>query len=117
MTTNKFRFKFRTGNVVKDPGGSLVIVIGVEDARIHWVSFDAENVGGISRRDDYEDERMCLCGDHPDFQGEPQEGCESCAGTGRYIVTVKGFNKHAKVLAPNVKAFIQAKLDHIFYPD
>lgn len=104
----------RTGNVVRDPHGDLAIVTDVHEAydgkpgTVEWVAFWAENMSGVSRLDDHEREETCFCGDQVDG-GEPSEDCETCHGEGRYMKKVMGWSKHAKVLAPHVKAFIQKR--------
>jgi hypothetical protein len=72
---------------------------------IHAVSFDAENVRAIQELNDHERTRTCHCGDHPDFDGEPQDDCDTCHGKGEFVQKVKGW-KHSKVLARNVQEFI-----------
>ena len=99
----------RTGNVIRAPGGDLWIVTDVNDhgerPTVSAVSFDSENCSAVQRLDDHEQKETCECGDHPDFMGEPQEGCVDCHGTGRFVKKIVGW-KHSKVLAPNVKEFI-----------
>jgi hypothetical protein len=96
---------FRDGNVIKAPGGDLWIVIDVNDDVISAVSFDCENCSATQKLDDHERNETCHCGDCPEYQGEPQEDCEDCHGTGRYTKKIKGW-RHSKIVASTVKEFI-----------
>ena len=86
----------------------------MDDRLVEAVAFDAENVSATQYLEDHTEEVTCQCGDYPEFQGAPQEDCEDCHGTGRYLRTIKGW-KHSKVLAPNAKAFIDRRLSRVFY--
>ena len=103
----------RTGNVIRDPGGSLWIVSDVHDNPanpvVEAIAFDAENVSACQRLDDHDRTETCQCVRVVAFMGEPQEDCEDCHGTGRFVRHIKGW-KHSEVLASNVQEFIMKGL-------
>lgn len=86
----------KIGNVIKDPEGSLWIVNGVFHDIIMAVSFDSQNVSACAMREDHTQSRACYCDDRE---------CQSCHGTGSYLVNVKGWDR-SEVLAASVKDFI-----------
>lgn len=102
---------FRTGNVVKIPVLGIVIITKVTDDYANWISFDHENSSGGGKMKDYIREESCFCNEQND--GRYDEDCPDCKGTGSYKLKIDGLEK-AKVLAPNVKAYIIQSLTKNF---
>lgn len=109
----------RTGNVIRDPEGSLWIVSEVHDGSdkptVEAIAFDAENVSAVQRLDDHDRNESCSCERHTsdgDYAGNDPD-CEFCHGYGRYIKHIKGW-KHSKVLARNVQEFIINRMKKVW---
>lgn len=106
--------KFRTGNVIKNPHGSILIFekyLTLYDGKrgFSWLSFDHENSSGISRVEDEEYEEICSCAD--DFEDEFEDynlidGCNICNGAGTVTKTRLG-EKHFTLLASNCKDYLK----------
>ena len=103
----------RIGNVIESPGGGKWIITEIDDEQVSAVSFDYENTSAVQSLEDTVHDKTCHCGDSPELDGEPQADCERCHGSGSYAVPVRGW-KHAKVLAPTVKAFIVRGMRRVF---
>lgn len=88
--------KFRTGNVIKNSYGHIVIVTKVTDKNVHWISFDCDNCSGISSKED--EIKVITCDCYNDF-------CEKCNETGIYNQITPGFN-NSILLGKTVKDYI-----------
>jgi hypothetical protein len=95
--------KFRIGNVVKTVYDNIEIVVGEDGEGYRTIPINYENSSCYHKAKDYERSETCYCCEAND--GEYDENCEDCKGTGGYMVKVKGFDK-SKLLATTVKEYI-----------
>lgn len=101
--------EMRIGNVIESPGGGKWIVTEIDDEMVHAVSFEHENTSAVQPLEDTEYEEPCrVCG-----ESASSLGCERCGETGVVTKPKTGW-KHAKVLAPTVKAFIERGMRRMF---
>jgi len=109
--------KFSTGNVVKLKSGFIIIVTDHdrEDSKgnkcVWWVSFDSENCSGLTRIEPFMRSTVCFCNEHN--EGEYNEECEDCKGTGSYLVRHDGM-EGAIILGSSVKSYIIKSLTKNF---
>lgn len=100
-----------TGNIVKLNDRYIVIITDVDDDYVSWVSFDMSNVSGGTKMKTYMRSTSCFCCENN--EGEYDEDCEDCKGTGSYKEEVPGMDK-ARVLASNAKEYILKNLTKNF---
>lgn len=114
---------FRSGNVVLDPYGSIVIITDervsenhengkIKDRYYSCIFFDYANSRGGFWESDFKRNRPCFCCEGTE-NGDYDEECEDCKGTGSYKVNIKGAS-HAKLLGETVKDYITKRLTKNF---
>ena len=107
---------FFEGNVVKLNSGSIVIITRVRENHkdekcVDWVSFDSENCSGTTNIEPFMRSTACFCIEHN--EGEYDNECEDCKGSGSYLTKHSGM-EGAVVLGSIVKAYIVKSLTKNF---
>lgn len=96
----------RSGNIYKLFYGNVVIITGVTDDYVHWISADYANSSGGTYKLTRELEVTCDC--MLDCC-EPSIDCPDCHGTGRKMETRHGMDK-ATYLADNMFDYIKSRM-------
>lgn len=109
--------KFRSGNIIKDRYGNILIFIEYftnNDGKrlFKWVSFDSQGCSGISpvKTEEYTKDCGCSFNNWVDEDTTaPLDDCERCGGSGEYISKRYGEDEY-KVLASNCKDYLNKLL-------
>jgi len=109
--------KFKTGNIIKNPYGNVLIFIDYYighdgDEMFKWISFDYSNSSGVSHVHAKNKEVQCLC-HYDNWVGEitvPDEECEECMGSGRRIEKIYGEEDY-KLLASCANEYLKSLLN------
>ena len=87
---------FKTGNVIRDYYGNLLIVVDVREDHLNYLFVNFSNASGGMSLKNHEEEDTCNCG---------YVGCEQCDEGKRVFKTVHGA-EDAVLVADNIKDWI-----------
>lgn len=99
--------KFRTGNIVKEFNGSVIIVSNVTDNHVQWISATHGNSCGTTPQKTTEEIDDCECTEFGCY--EPEIDCPHCQGSGK-IKKIRYGMDNATYLADNMFEYIKNRM-------
>ena len=106
--------KFRVGNIILSPYGSVEIVTNITRTHLHYISAKSSNVSGAGELE--QKVELMSCFQCIDCDESPDENCKHCYGTGECEKIHPGWNESI-VLADSMYDYIHKKMMHQLFPE